>query len=335
MKETIFITGATGHLGSNLVSFLARKKTRIKLLFRKNSNHPFLNKLKFEKVEGDLLDEDSLMKGMRGCNTVIHCAGFVSYKKKDHKKLREINYKGTKNVIDAAFKNRVRVFVHISSTAAIGLTRNPYEPLTEKAVFKKSYQGIGYMYTKYLAEQYVLGFKNRMKVIILNPSTIIGKGDNHLNTAEVFINLKQGRLKQATPGGNAFVDVEDVVSSIALALKRGRSGERYIISSFNIPFLQFFNYINSYLKREPIKTILPFFTYYLIYPVSFILEFFSNILKISLPITSELMKISYAFRYFDSTKARRDLGWEPEKRFDVSIKQAIQFYSQYIPRWKR
>ncbi len=327
-SKKIFITGGTGHLGANLIVELLKKNYKIRSLFRKTSNHPFLKNKKFKKSPGDLLDKKSLIKEIKGCDTVIHLAAMISYKKSDFKKLYNINYIGTKNILETAKSANIKKFIFVSSTAAVGYSNNPYYPLTEKAPFLKKYKKISYMYTKHLAEKEVLRYKNRMNVTIFNPSTIIGKGDNHNNTGIVFQNIKNGKIKTATPGGNSFIAVDDVVQAIMISLKNKiKSGEKYILSTINLTFKEYFNIITSIYRKPLIKKALFKSTYYLLYPISILIENIFNLLKKNPPITSELIKISFAFRYFNSSKARKELKWSPKKNIKTAIHEAVKYYN--------
>lgn len=328
--KKIFITGGTGQLGANLIVQLLKQKYKIKVLYRKNSFHPFLKNKKFEVVYADLLDKQSLIKALSGCDTVIHCGAFISYKKSDFNKLFTINVTGTKNLLYASIKNKVKNFIFISSTAAIGYSKNPYYPLNENHPFLNKYNKIGYMDTKHQAENEVLKYTKKMKVTIFNPSTMIGPGDNHYNTGSIFMNIKNRKIKIATPGGNSFVAVDDVINAILLALEKNiKSGQRYILSSTNLSFLEYFNLIGSFYHIPFIKKTIPKFFYIILFPAAVIIEFVFSLFHFSPPITSQLIKISFAYRYFDSSKARSQLQWHPKKNIKTAIKEAIEYYKRY------
>ncbi|MBU1078027.1 MAG: NAD-dependent epimerase/dehydratase family protein [Spirochaetes bacterium] len=327
--KKIFITGGTGHLGANLIMRLLKKGYTVKVLFRNNSSHPFLKVRRFEKVTGDLQDKDSLMDALTGCDTVIHLGAFISYKRSDHKKLYNINVLGTKNLLRSAVKKNVKNFIYISSTAAVGYSRDAYNLLNEGHLFKKEYRKIGYMNTKHLAEQEVIRYKKQMHVSIFNPSTIIGKGDNHNNTGAVFENIKKERIRTAPPGGNSFVAVDDVVDAVMLALKKKtRSGERYILSGCNMPFKDYFNLIAKAYKVPEIRKSIPRSLFRLIYLLSILVEHLFTVFRKTPPVTSELIKISFAYRYFDSSKAQKELQWHSRTSINSALNDAIRYYKR-------
>ena len=77
MPDAIFVTGATGFLGSNLVKRLYEGKHKITIFATKNSFHPSLEGFKIKRKEGDVRDYNSVLKAMKGCNYAYHLAGLT------------------------------------------------------------------------------------------------------------------------------------------------------------------------------------------------------------------------------------------------------------------
>ena len=71
---TVFLTGATGFLGSHVARALAEQGADLRLLVRRTSNLKNIEGLKAETVTGDLRDPASLEKAISGCDTVFHVA---------------------------------------------------------------------------------------------------------------------------------------------------------------------------------------------------------------------------------------------------------------------
>ncbi len=319
MKK-IFITGATGLIGANLVvELLKEKKYRINLLYRKNSFHPFLKDKDINISYGDICNIDSLKRAIPDdTDIVIHLAGVISYNKLDKSKLYNVNYIGTKNILRISLIKKVKKFIYISSTAAIGFSSNQYELLNEDIKFNiKKYKNIAYMYTKFLAENEVLKYKNRMKVYIISPSTVIGKGDIHNNTSFLINKIKKGNIRFAPEGGNNFVNVEQVVKGIISLIGDNRtikSGEKFIISGINLTYKDFFIMINE--KRY---IVIPEIIYYLIYPVMFLIEKIFILIRLRIPFSTEILKISFHYRYFDNSKSLKIFNKNIDKN-NLSIK---------------
>ena len=108
MSSKIFVTGADGLLGSNLVRELLKRNYSITVLSQKGRHVKTLDGLPLEKVEGDLLDKDSLRKGMLGCDFVIHVAASTSVWPTRSEITRKINIEGTRNVMELSHELKIQ-----------------------------------------------------------------------------------------------------------------------------------------------------------------------------------------------------------------------------------
>src|SRR5947209_864437 len=117
-----FVTGATGFLGSHVAQALAEKGAELRLLIRDNSNLKNIQGLKADLITGDLRDPASLVKGIAGCDVVFHVAADYRLWVRDPKEMYRANVDGTRAILAAARKNRVRRVVYTSSVATIGFS---------------------------------------------------------------------------------------------------------------------------------------------------------------------------------------------------------------------
>ena len=321
----VFVTGATGMVGANLVKRLVQDKDEVTVLVRKTSFHPFLDDLKVKRVYGDLSDFDSIKRGMKGSDYVYHLAGYISYNKKDRKKLFDVNTSGTRKVMEAALDLKIKKVVHCSSTAAVSIGDSESDILTEESEFKPRFRKIGYMYSKKLAEAEVLkACQEGLKVCLVNPSSIMGAGDEKMNSGTLFKNIKDNRLKTATPGGNSIVAVSDVVEGLILAMEKGRSGRRYILNSHNIEYIDLFNVIARVVDSKSIKRRIPKIAYYPLIFVAWLLEKTNKKAKL----TPEVLFFSFRYRYFDSSRAKKELGWIPKQDLETTVREAADYYEK-------
>src|SRR5581483_6013285 len=120
MAEPIgLVTGASGFIGGHVVERLLREGHHVRGLVRLSSDTELLEEVGAEIVVGALDDPGSLERATAGCDYVVHCAALVS----DWATAREIehvNVEGTRELLDAATRARVRRFVHISTTDVYG-----------------------------------------------------------------------------------------------------------------------------------------------------------------------------------------------------------------------
>ncbi len=241
-KQTILITGATGYIGSVLAHHLHQAygtSLRLKALARSTSSRRHLDSLPIEWVYGDLLNLASLWDATEGVDVVFHCAGLVSFHQKDYRRLYRANVVGTRHVVNACLKNRVKRLVHVSSTAAIGSSGlSACNISTEQTPFQAWQHQIGYMLSKYLSEFEVLrGVAEGLDSVMVNPSVVLGDLEHLLHSAsELIADLFRGKIPFVPKGGTGFVDIRDVVFAIEQVWQHGKTGERYIISSENLSY---------------------------------------------------------------------------------------------------
>ncbi len=126
MKNNILITGATGFIGSHLTEMFVRKGLKVVAFDRYNINndHGWLNKSKFKNkfkiILGDIRDQDSVIKAMKGCDTVIHLAALIGipYSYVSPLAYVKTNVEGTYNVLEAAKILKLKNII-ITSTSEI------------------------------------------------------------------------------------------------------------------------------------------------------------------------------------------------------------------------
>lgn len=126
MKNKIFITGATGFIGSHLCEMGIKKGYKIVGFDRYNSNNDlgWLKKSKYlNKMEiklGDIRDYDSVYKSMKGCNIIFHLAALIGIPYSYISPLAYVktNVEGTYNVLEAA-KNLSSKKIIITSTSEV------------------------------------------------------------------------------------------------------------------------------------------------------------------------------------------------------------------------
>jgi dihydroflavonol-4-reductase len=326
MKK-IFITGATGFLGSNLARRLAEGGDDITILVRKGSDHPFLKNLPIKRVEGDVTDLESLKAGIKNMDLVFHCAGVVSYRKSDESLMHRVNVIGTDNVCRASMEEGVKKLLYVSSTAAVGIPKDPAKPADESYPFHKKWLKIPYMHSKKIAEENVLSYADKgLDIVSANPSTFYGAGDIKVSTGEIFRKISSGVLKSAPPGGNGVIAVEDCVDGIIKAAERGKTGERYILNAENMAFIEIFNFIAESIKKSGISRTIPGWAYSPALALANVMEKILPYAGIEPPFSPELIKISWSYRYFDSSKAKKELGWIPHVPFKLACAEAAEFY---------
>ena len=250
----IVVTGATGLLGGHLLLELITSDEKIRALIRPGSNpekvlsvwrycHPEPAKLldKIEWVEADLIDQSHLEELIGKNDRVYHCAGVVSFNRRDMEAVYDTNVRATSLLVNTALKNEVAKLVHVSSIATIGTEGNGElqdENMPVPAPAKKSYGS-----SKVLGELEVWrGIAEGLNAVIVNPSVILGAGNWQQSSARIFDTIFRG-LSYFTRGTTGYVDVMDVARIMVMLMKSDISGERYILNADNVSFEYLFNKI--------------------------------------------------------------------------------------------
>ncbi|MBD3363538.1 NAD-dependent epimerase/dehydratase family protein [Candidatus Dojkabacteria bacterium] len=324
-RKKVFVTGATGFLGSNLVKKLVSEGYETSVLLRKESKHPFLNLSKVRVVYGNLFEPKSYSDSFKDIDVIFHVAGKVSYSKFDKKLVRDLNIKATENILREAYKNKVAKFILTSSTAAVGIPR-PKEIADEKYPFFSKYKKIPYLNSKRLAEKIALDYNRKgLKVVAVSPSTIMGAGDINMNVGEIYNKVKNSRILVAPEGGNSIIGVKDCVEGHLKAMKYGKPGEKYILTGMRVTNKELMNKIAEYFDGQRVRFVIP-------REIAPLLKFFAGILENifqSKIVNPAIVEIAFSYRYFSSKKAQKELNWEPRQNLDDIIKEAILFYKKH------
>ncbi len=279
----------------------------------------FLDLQKLERVKwvrGELTQPESFVEHLAGVDAVIHNAAMVSFVKADAQKVFESNVVGTRNLAWAAHKAGCKNFIFISSISAIEF-RPPQvtdETFIPDLDYKKKYDIYGY--TKRLSEIELSEMKDDMRVIMLNPSVILGPGSERVETAVKAIH--KFPILPMMDYVNAFVDVRDVARAVALALTNGRSGERYIVSAHNASMIEFTRLVVDALEKK--ARVLP------LSPVGLKLADGLVALLDVLNLNPGLrrpsqMNIDKPCSY---EKIKAEMGWEPIFTLEESIRDSVK-----------
>ncbi len=247
-----FITGGFGFLGQYIVRAIHEHDPQGELrVLTRTPRKTFLDLQSLERIEwarGELTQPESFAKHLEGVDTVIHNAAMVSFVKADEQKVFDANVIGTRNLAQAARQAGCKNFIFISSISAVEF-RPPQvtdETFLPDLEYKKKYDIYGY--TKRLSEIELGGMKDDMRVIMLNPSVILGPGSERVEAAIGAI--RKFPILPMMDYVNAFVDVRDVARAVTLALGKGRSGEQYIVSAHNASMLEFTRIVVKALGKK-------------------------------------------------------------------------------------
>lgn len=326
MGERVFVTGATGFIGANLVRLLLEKDYKVRVLVRENSNLDPLQGLDLEMLVGDLNDED-LSEKMQGCDYLFHVAAVYSFWQRDKELLYKTNVLGTRNVFNCARKAGIKRIVYTSSVAAIGvredgiLADEDYQDTVEKLIgnYKKS---------KYYAEQEAYkAVKLGQDIVIVNPTTPIGAYDSKPTpTGEIILRFLRGKMPAFVDTGLNFVHVKDVAIGHILALEKGKKGRRYILGNQNLTLAEFLEKVAEVAGKPTPKIKLPHWL-----PLTFAIVDEYLLTKLGKPpsLAIEAVKMSSQYMYYNPSRAIRELGL-PQTDVTLAIQDAVAWFREYF-----
>ena len=318
----VFVTGGTGFVGANLIRLLLSQGYQVKALVRANSCLVNLKNLDLEIVRGDLNQED-LAQQMKGCQVLFHVAAQYSLWQKDRDTLYRNNVLGTRNILNCARQAGIERTIYTSSVAAIGVRQDSlvadetYQSPVERLVgdYKKS---------KYYGEQEaVKAIQTGQDIVIVNPSTPIGAWDiKPTPTGEIIVRFLQRKMPFYINTGLNLIDVEDVAWGHILALKQGKTGDRYILGNQNITFAQLLDKLEKITGLPAPKKTIPD---WIPYSVAWLEENVLTKLGKQPTIALDGVRMSRQKMFYDPSKAVRELGL-PQSNIDDALFKAVKYF---------
>jgi len=320
----VFLTGGTGFLGGALLDELAAREVEVHALARPGT--PVSERPGVTWHRGELTDRASLAEGLRrardaageGALDVVHSAAVISYRTRDRELQRRVNVGGTAALLEAAKRAEVRRFLHVSSVVAVGHAAGD-EVLDEDSEYNGESLRVDYVDTKRAAEEAVLAARDELDVVVASPGAIFGPASGRSNSAHFLARMAAGAVRLAPPGAVGVVGVRDVAHGCALALERGRRGERYLLVESNLAFLEVIRQVARVCGvREPLGAV----------PagpwrgVELLARGVDRVRALDRLTPQALRMLAARFR-FDAGKARRELGWSP-RPFPAVVRDALE-----------
>jgi len=304
----VFLTGATGFVGSHVARELAGMGAKLRLLVRKTSRIDNLEGIDGELVTGDLREPESLRAGVSGCDAVMHVAADYRLWVRDPKEMYAANVDGTRDLLRIAREENVSRVVYTSSVATMGFKKDGTIVDEETPVSLDDMIGV-YKRSKFLAEmEAIQAARGGQAVVILNPTTPVGANDlKPTPTGGIVVDFLNGKFPAYVDTGLNLVDVAEVARTHAKALEWGRFGERYILGGENLTLKQILDKLSAI-------TGLPSPTMKVPHEAAMVFAFFDEniagrLLGKEPRATVEAVRMGRKKMYACSAKAERELGF--------------------------
>ncbi len=308
-EKRILITGGTGFLGTQLVrQFLALGENNLKVLASRVPQ--WMKDEGVKAVEGSVTSPDDLAKACKNVLAIYHLAGKVSRDNDDAAAMNRVHLEGTRLLCEAAKEAGVATIILASSSGTIAVSED------ERVVDETYPQPVdvlarwAYYASKYYQERAAIaGFDgDGRRLVIMNPSLLLGPGDERLSSTKPVLDFLARKTPYTPSGGLNFVDVRDAAAAFINALDKGGHQEKYLLGSENMTFAQLFGRlerlsgVSAPMLKVPKAVAMAGST--------FISSIYRNWGKPS-PVAPNEVEQAECFWYFDSSKAKEELGFEP------------------------
>ena len=239
------VTGASGMVGINVCKEVINNGDKLNILIREDVS--YFNNLSCKKFYGDLNDIDILEKFCERCDVIIHSAAMISIGFDAYDRVYDVNFVGTKNLLDASINKKVKKFIFISTVNAYN--KKPIDKIFNETrdLVKK---GNAYDMTKALAQQLVISTKG-IETVSINPTSVLGKNDyKPSRLGKIVKAVYSGKLPFLVDGGLDIIDVEDLSKAIYSSISKGKDGESYLISGKYRSFKEIYKVIEKYQENK-------------------------------------------------------------------------------------
>ena len=208
----IFLTGASGYVGMRVGERLASRSRRLRCLVLPGDPVDPGNRFPSQVVRGDVRDLDSFAPYGKDVNAIVHCAAVMPPASAD--RIREVNVRGTANLIEFARRWGIRRFVYLSAVSAVYAQKNAYGASKAEAERLVTESGLDYT--------------------VLRLTMVYGP-DGGLHFRKLVSLVKRVPLLFPLPGSGKArlqpVFIGDVVQAIELALSTAAAtGKTYNVS---------------------------------------------------------------------------------------------------------
>lgn len=252
MQGDVFMTGASGFVGSHVLQALLARGYRVRALMRDGAAAMPPGVV---SVSGDLRAPASLVPALRGCRFLVHTAALYSFSPRDGETIAEVNIRGTEGILEAARIAGIERSVVTSSSSALAPAAGS-RPVDERS-WAEPRSGLTYHGSKLLQERAALSADT--PVITVLPTAPVGPGDRRPTpTGAIILDLLRGRIPATLRGGMNVVAVEDVATAHVLALELGRPRERYIAGGVNLSLAELWRLIARAAGRRSRTFPLPY-----------------------------------------------------------------------------
>ncbi len=322
------VLGASGFLGSHVTRALVARGRAVRALVRPTSDTRGIDDLEVERCYGDVCDQASLDRAVRGCDVVYCCVLDPRAWLHDPSPLYRVNLLGLSNVLAAVRAHPVRRFIYTSTITTIGL--NPTGVASEADVFNWWDRAPPYVRMRVLAEERVLAAARDEGVgaVACCVGTTFGARDYQPTPhGQLIRQVVAGRMPVWWQGGLSVVGITEAADGLLLAEEHGRIGERYILTQRYMTQRELAGVAASSAGVAPPWLYLPSPLMSLTCAVA---GAATALTGHDTQLTPTSLSLMNTMADFTNRKARHDLHWNP-RPIQSSIAEAVRWFREQGP----
>ncbi len=322
MEDLAIVTGGAGFIGSHLVNLLLQAGKPVRVIEKPGAQVAHLP-LAVEIISADIRDRKALGTAMQGGRWVYHLAANPNLWAHDPGEFHQVNFEGTRNVLDAALAAGAERVLH-TSTESI-LTKSGSVDVIDENVEITPDDTVGpYCLSKLLAEQYAFSLARQgLPVVVANPTMPVGPGDRGLSPpTRLILDFCRGQLPVAMDCTLNLIDVRDAAIGIDLIMNRGAPGRRYLLGGSNVTLIGLFQHLSRLTGVAVPRWKVP---YHLGLAVAAVSELWANHVSGSMPrATLTGLRLARRLMHFDPSRSLAELGLQP-RRLDQSLAEMVSW----------
>ncbi len=307
----IFLTGATGYIGSAVVRRLAREGHELRALVRPTSRTDELEALGVATFLGDVADPEtkrtSLREAMSGSDWVLHLAAELD-PSAPLERMRRVNVGGSEAVASLAYKLGVGRLLSVSSVAYFGGSPPDGTPATEETPAQTPFPS-SYSLTKHEGELAIREWARRgLAVNTVYPSLVYGPPGKKQGANWLLRAIFKGRFPVLVGADRktSWVVLDDVVDALVRVMEGAEPGRSYLLAGDVATVREIARSIHELGGAAPPKVHLPLS----VARVATILT--APLFRLAgkrPPLPAEQLENLSRHWAFDDTRAREELGW--------------------------
>jgi nucleoside-diphosphate-sugar epimerase len=321
----VLVTGAAGFTGVSLALSLAAAGHHVRGLVRTRERLAALEKAGIHTVVGDIRNPAVIQEAIRGIDTVYHLAAVYRRAGVPDSEYREVHVDATRQLIELSAAAGVRRFVHCSTVGVHGSVSGD-APATEDAPFDP---GDIYQLTKLEGERAAIETAELTGVplTVIRPGPIYGPGDRRL--LKLIGGVARRRFALLGDGSPRFqmVYIDDLTEGFRLAAESpAAAGRVYILTGNEAPTLQeLVHEIAGVAQVKSPRFRLPVWPFWL---AGAVCEAVCIPFGVEPPIYRRRVKFFTSNRWFDTSRARTELGFAPKVSLREGLRRTLDSYRQ-------